>query len=732
MQQAFIQNGAVTVKTVPAPTVQPGTVLVAVVNSCISVGTEMASIRQSNQPLWQRALKRPQQVKQVLHAVVRKGLHETVELVKTKINAAAPTGYSAAGIVIAVADDVADLKIGDRVACAGAQCAFHAEIIRVPRNLVAPIPATVACSHASTVTLGAIALQGVRRLNPTIGETIIVVGLGILGQITVQILKANGINVIALDIDSDRVLLAKENGADYAALANGADIENHILRLTDNIGADGVIITAATSDSTILSHAFHYTRKKGRVVLVGDVGLNINRSDIYVKELDFYISTSYGPGRYDNLYEEQGLDYPIGYVRWTENRNMSAYLHLLADNKISLDNLCQSSFSIRDAPAAYAALKAPHHKPLLVLLNYPNHTQQPIHKIVNPRAPEPHKQQIKIALVGAGDFAKAIHLPNIRKLAHLFHLQAVMSNTGHNAKAIAKQYSANYATTDYNAVLSDPNVDAVLIATRHHLHGTMVLQALLAGKHVFVEKPTVLSLEELQRIDIFYREARHQIVPVLMTGYNRRFAQLLYEIYPLVQERTNPLIINYRMNAGFIASDHWVHRPEGGGRNMGEACHIYDLFNALVQADCTKAQVTSIKPATAYYRHDDNFIATFEYHDGSVASLMYTALGNNHVSKECMDIYFDGKVVTLTDYQTLSITGGVNKSMQLKTQEKGHFAELQAFGNCVQHGLNWPIDLQQQIQTMRMALLVEHELAQSRSNHETIDHHTRLSPFSNA
>jgi len=708
LKQVLIKQGRAVLEEVPAPQTEPGTVLVQVDHSCISIGTEMSGIKSSGMPLWKKALQQPEKVQKVFSMIAAQGLSQTKNLIDNKLQAGTPTGYSAAGIVLAVGDGIKDIKAGDRVACAGAQCAHHAEVICVPRNLTVKIPDNLDFMQASTVTLGSIAMQGVRRAKPSLGESFVVIGLGILGQLTVQLLKANGCRVIGTDLDRKRIDLALKMGMDCGIHPDdGNDIEQ-VARLTDGIGADGIIITAATPSDAVISTAFNMCRKKGRVVLVGDVGLNLNRADFYQKELDFFISSSYGPGRYDRNYEEEGLDYPVAFVRWTENRNLAEFLHLMSDGKINVKPLIGAIYPIERATEAYEQLKTGSDKPLMVLLSYPKVAEEKISSIiVNPLSKPVGDGQIRIALIGAGGFAKGMHLPNIQSLKNWFHLQAVISRTGHNALAVAKQYGADYSGTDYRQVLSDPDIDAVLIATRHNLHAEMALEALKAGKHVLVEKPLALTSGELVKIKNFFASRTGQPSPVLLTGFNRRFSIYARQIFDWVQNRSNPMIMNYRMNAGYIPLDHWVHSGEGGGRNIGEACHIYDLFTFLTHSKANNVSVQAIVPKTNYYSRYDNFIVTIEFEDGSLGILIYTALGAKDYSKELLEIYEDGNVFKLDDYRKLTVFGCKSKSIGTKSFDKGHLSELKAFAEAVQNGGEWPIPLWQQIQATEIALKVD-------------------------
>lgn len=709
MKQVLIQSGKAVVTDVPAPKVGRKNILVHVEYSCISVGTEIASVKMSGLPLYQRALKQPENVKRVFEMMRDQGVKRTLDRVMGKLAAGSATGYSAAGVVIEIGEDVDGFSVGDRVACAGAGIANHAEVIDVPVNLAVKIPDAVGTDIASTVTLGAIAMQGVRRAQPTLGETFVVVGLGILGQITAQILAANGCRVIGVDLDAKRIRQALENGMDIGVDPTLENYVERVIKYTDGFGADCVIITAASESHKIISEAMQACRKKGRVVLVGDVGLNLNRSDFYKKELDFLISTSYGPGRYDPVYEEGGQDYPLPYVRWTENRNMQAYLELLAKRKIKLDGFYPTPFSIERANEGYELLKGEGHKPLMVLLQYPSRPEALLRRI-EMRLPVAKKaEKIRVAIAGASSFVQGMHLPNLVKLRHDYELRAIMSRTGSNARAVATQYQATYCTTDYNEVLNDSQIDLVMITTRHDLHGQMVLQALHAGKHVFVEKPLTISDQDLVEIEKFY--SQNPDGPFLMVGFNRRFAPATQAILQILDKRTTPVIANYRMNAGYIPPEHWVHGPEGGGRNIGEACHIYDLFNSLCKgAKEIAVNAYSIDPASKQWNKNDNFVATIKYADGSVCTLTYTALGDKSYPKEKMEIFSDGKVIVMDDYKSVTVYGGNYKGWSASTAQKGQLQELQALADTLLRGKPWPITLAEQLQATRISFEVERQI----------------------
>jgi predicted dehydrogenase/threonine dehydrogenase-like Zn-dependent dehydrogenase len=707
VKQVLVKAGSAIVAEVPAPMVSARNILVRVQHSCVSVGTEMAGVRMSGMPLYKRALKQPENVRRVIEMAREQGVRRTLDRVSGKLAAGSPTGYSAAGIVIAVGDQVDGFSVGDRVACAGAGIANHAEIIDVPVNLAARLPEGLSTELGCTVTLGAIALQGVRRTQPTLGETVVVVGLGILGQMTAQMLTANGCRVIGVDLDSGRIKAALAKGMDIGIDPGSEDYVSRVAYLTDGLGADAVVVTAASASDAIISEAMKACRKKGRVVLVGDVGLNLKRGDFYAKELDFFISTSYGPGRYDPVYEEGGQDYPLPYVRWTENRNMQAYLDLLGRGRVRLDGFFGEPYPVDRAGEAYDALKGEGQKPLMVLLSYPQQSGEALRRRVD-LSTGVKRGSIRVGLVGASSFAQGVHIPNMTKLSADFELRAVMSRTGANAQAVAMNAGAAYCTTDYQQVLSDPEIDLVLIAARHDLHGPMALEALKAGKNTFVEKPLALTDEELDGIEAFYRD--NPDGPLLMTGFNRRFAPAIAEVRRLLESRTTPIIANYRMNAGYIPPAHWVHGPEGGGRNLGEACHIYDLFAALCGAPVTSVYARAIAPKSGQWHKNDNFVATLGFADGSLCTLTYTALGDKSYPKERMDVFADGRVITMDDFKSVTIAGGRHKGWSAASPQKGQLQELEALADALLRGKAWPISLAEQIQTSRVALEIERQV----------------------
>lgn len=701
MKQVLIREGTAAVEEVPAPGAPARGLLVRVAASTISAGTERAGVEMSSLPLYRRALAQPHHAKRVLDVARRDGFLRTYKRVKDQLDAGVAVGYSAAGVVVEAGEEVLGFAPGDRVACAGAGIANHAELIAVPVNLVVRVPDAVDLDDASTVTLGAIALQGVRRAQPALGETVGVIGLGILGQLTAQLLRASGCRVVVADPDGDRVALALAHGA----LDGSGDFTERALAHTDGFGLDAAIVTAATKSSDPMHAAARACRRKGRVVIVGDVGLDLQRADLYDKELDVLMSTSYGPGRYDSVYELEGRDYPIGYVRWTENRNMAEYLELLASGGVRLDGLPRERYDVDDAARAYAAVSRDGERPLLVVLGYPER-HEATRRTTQLRHAARADGKIGVALVGAGSFAQATHVPNLAKLGDTFSLRAVVSRTGSTARAVADRSGAAYATTDLDEVLRDDDVGLILISTRHDLHAPYTLAALRAGKHAFVEKPLALNEDELAEIEAFYREGGEG-APLLMTGFNRRFSPAAAEVRAALSDRTTPLVATYRMNAGYLPLDHWVHGPEGGGRNIGEACHVYDLFDSLVgNVDVLAVAAQSIVPSSDRLARNDNFTASITYADGSLCTLTYTALGSPDYPKERLDVFCDNLVVSLDDYKSVTVAGR-GGGTRGRTQDKGHAAELAALAQALRTGGPWPISLDEQLRAMRIAFAVE-------------------------
>lgn len=701
MKQAVVKKGKVIAQNVASPNVSSGSVLIKVHYSCISAGTEMTSVNTTKKSLIKRAIDSPDEVKEVLDFVKVNGIQKTIQKVRGVIDGGKQTGYSVAGEVIAIGAGVTNFQIGDKVAAAGAGIANHAEYVDVPTNLVMKMPNGLDYKFASTVTMGGIAMQGVRRADLRFGESCVVVGAGILGLLALQMLKLSGVRVIVTDLDEHRLALAKELGADLCINPTKEDAVKISNSFSGGYGVDCVLFTAATSSSKPLSDSFKMCRKKGKVVLVGVVGMEINRGDMYAKELDFQISTSYGPGRYDSNYEEKGMDYPLSYVRWTENRNMTEYLQLLHEGQIKLEPLIDAVYDIEKVDEAFASLDAEGQKPIIILLNYKHSENQ--QKIAVKSTPV-NKETINVGIVGAGNFVTGMHLPNMKKLGNKYALKAVMNRTGFSADAVAKQFGADYSTTDFEEIINDKDIDLVMITTRHDSHADYVLRSLKAGKHTFVEKPLAINQEELNKIKEFYNS---DVVnkPVLMTGFNRRFSPFATEIKKHTDKRINPLFVHYRMNAGFIPLDTWVH--DHGGRIIGEGCHLIDLMSSLTGSKISTISYEKLSPNNDKFSQQDNVAMVLKYEDGSVCTVHYFASGSKQLSKEYMEVHYDEKTIIMDDYKTLKGHGVSLKEISLSRSEKGQKEELEALYETLKgNKKEWPIALEDMIQTTEATFLI--------------------------
>ena len=677
------------VDEVPPPVIDENGVLVANAFSLISSGTERRMLESGKENLLKKAIERPDLVKKILYKVRQEGISRTLAKVKGIIQEPKPLGYSTSGIVIEVGKNITDINVGDRVACGGAQCAHHSEINLVPRNLVVRIPESVDMSEAAFATIGAIAMQGIRRTEKSFGETIVVIGLGLLGNLGAQISQSQGYKVIGFDLDKRRVDLAKNLGIESYILSE-VDPVKKVLERTDGFGADAVILYVATDSSEPVNLAFDMCRQKGKVVLVGVCGLQLDREKMYKKELAFLISTSYGPGRYDRIYEEEGIDYPIGYVRWTENRNMEEFLNLISQGKVKVKELISAIFPVVQATNAYRFLESDE-KPLAILLkyDYEKYIKKPLTErqifITSPAKKTDGK--INAGIIGAGSFVRSVHLPNFKDLSQYYHLRAVATHHGEKGKFLAQKYKMDYATTDYREILKDENIDIVFIGTRHNLHYPMVMDALDIRKTIFVEKPLCLTQEELENIKEKVEKTK---IPVIV-GFNRRYAPFIIAIKQKLERLSRPYFIQYRVNAGFIPRDSWIQDPAtGGGRIVGEACHFFDLFNFLVGKDVEVKDicVNSIPVNGKNVIAQDNFAASIRYNDGSLTILTYTSLGDEKLPKEKMEVFASGKVFILNDYLSLEVYG-INpeelkiregkirrNSIRLSVQDKGLKQEL--------------------------------------------------------
>jgi predicted dehydrogenase/threonine dehydrogenase-like Zn-dependent dehydrogenase len=673
MLQVAISGGEVRVVDVPAPVSRPGFVVVQTSHSLISAGTEGAGITGRSESLAVKAIKNPDLVRKVIQRVRTHGLKQTTDLVRSRIGSELPIGYSAAGVVVEVGEGVSQFRPGDRVACAGAGYANHAEYNAVPVNLTVPVPANVDLQEAAFATLGAIALQGIRRAEPTMGESVVVIGLGLLGQLTTQMLAAAGVRTIGVDMLPERVERAKQLGMEDGFAIGERDLSEGVLERTSGIGADAVIVCAAGSDPGLLNQAFDLCRRRGRVILVGDVPIRVQRDKIYRKELDFRISTSYGPGRYDKSYEEGGQDYPIGYVRWTEGRNLAEVLRLISRGKLKVKPLIDAVFPVADALSGYIALKS-ERRPIGVLLEYdlPPATGIPRFERVrvNPskRDTKPSKRQYQFGVIGFGGYFSGMLLPLLE--AHPgFAPHSVCSRSGLAVRNAQSRHGFPKGFTNWEDAVNDPDVDLLFIATRHDQHYRIARAAIDAGKHVFVEKPMTMTSAEgadlITRVD--------QSTVLLTVGFNRRFSPHAAELARNLREIAEPLTVLYRVNAGWLPPDHWLNDPvEGGGRILGEGVHFFDFFRFLTKSEPISVTGAPIRGA----RPSENVSALVTFEDGSTGALVYTAQGGSGLSKERVEVHAGRNSYVLDDFRELQVFGSGNRVRTSKT-DKGQANQLE-------------------------------------------------------
>ncbi len=694
------RTGEISVEEVPAPQLLPGCVLVRVAASVVSAGTERASAEFARKGLLQKAQSRPDLVREVIQKVQRDGIFSAIQAVRSRLDQPQSPGYSSAGTVVAAGEGVADLQPGDRVACAGAGFAVHAEVACVPRLLVARIPASdggdeVSFDDAAFATLGAVALHGIRTAEAKLGDGVAVIGLGLLGQLTVQLLKAAGCRVLGMDIDAARANLARQTGA--VATANSVPAFRDLcLEMSRGAGVDCVLITAETSSSDPVNLAGAIARDRAIVAAVGTVGMDIERKAYYEKELDFRVSRSYGPGRYDAAYEQKGRDYPIGYVRWTETRNMEAFLQLLAERKVNVGALITHRFPIERARGAYELITGRSREPFLgVVIQYSGTGDDSRSlTLVPPTAATlrtPPATGVSVGLLGAGLFAAGTLVPALKASSDTT-LVAVCAATGSHAQHAAKKFDFHSCTTDESQLVHDPAVNTVVIATRHHLHANQVLAALGAGKHVFCEKPLCLSEDELRAIVRAYLGIAESGRPALMVGFNRRFAPMIVRMKSFLAPISEPSALHYRINAGYLPPDHWVNdREQGGGRILGEVCHFADLLMFLAASPIVEVEARSVRNAGRY--SNDNVLVSLRFANGSAATISYLANGDRAFSKERIEVFGGGAVAVLEDFRRLELVrDGRKETIQSRwRQDKGHRSEWAAFTQFVQRRNAAPI-----------------------------------------
>jgi len=707
-----LKTGEIVIEDVPAPFCPPNGILVKNVCSVISAGTEKSSVEQAKSSLIERIRKQPEQVRTVLENLRKEGIQSTINKVLSKLDSYKTLGYSSAGVVVESRCEI--FSPGDRVACGGAGYATHSEFVAIPKNLACKIPTNVEFELASFATIGSIALQGVRQANPRLGEFVAVIGLGLIGLITVQLLKANGCFVAGVDIRPDNFELAKSFGCSIVSNGNPDAIQN-LISFTDGMGFDAVIITASTQSNEPTELALKIVRKKGRVVVVGSVGMNLPRSPFYEKEAEYTIACSYGPGRYDKFYEEYGIDYPYPYVRWTENRNMKAFLNLIADGKINLTQLITHKFPIKHAREAYKLLTESEEKYIGILLTYGDESKS-VERVVPTRSCIARKGRKRVGFIGAGNFAQFYLLPILKHLN--VELHSVSTATPANALSVARHFGFQYASTDSISIIQNPEIDIVFIASRHDTHSQYVIESIKAQKPVFVEKPLALDYLQLKSIEEEYNK---NPVP-LMVGYNRRFSPAFGFLKKQLTNRKQPLAIHYRINAGFIPPDHWIQNPQiGGGRIIGEVCHFVDTLIFLTDSIPVSVFAETVSHHLEQTPTDDTLAITIKFEDGSLGIIEYFSNGSTSMPKEYCEIFWENQSAILNNFEFVTIYYK-NKVVKKKFDgKKGHKEEIETTMRYFEDGKS-PIDffgikivshttfaIIEAIQTGRKVLLKEFE-----------------------
>jgi predicted dehydrogenase len=676
-----LKNGQTTIEDVPVPTPRAGQALVKVAASLVSAGTERMVVEFAEKSLLGKARSRPDLVKQVLDKMSREGILPTLQAAFNRLDSPMPLGYSSAGTIVALGAGMEGFQVGQRVACAGGGYAVHAEYNLVPRNLLTALPDSVDFESAAFTTLGAIALHGFRLAEPQLGENVAVIGLGLLGLLTIQLAAAAGCRVWGMDTNPERVALAQHFGISACQRSQAVDSAS---AFTANRGFDCVIICADTSSTDPVELAGVIARDRAKIVATGAVGLTFPRKIYFEKELSFINSRSYGPGRYDPSYEENGKDYPIGFVRWTEGRNFEAVVGLLESGKLKVESLISHRFPIEQAADAYEIITGKKKVPFLgVLLTYANSEQKVESRTIHfPLSAVSKIATVKLGVLGAGLFANATLLPALKKVKDV-ELVGIASAGGLHAAHSAKKFGFRYACSDDEHILNDPEINTVLILTRHDGHAELVVKALQAGKHVFVEKPLALNSEQLSVISNQLSVSSEQL---LMVGFNRRFAPLSNSLSSFIFPRTEPLYAHYRINAGYIPLSHWVHDPEqGGGRIIGEGCHFIDFLTFLVGSAPVSVSAAALPDGGKYC--EDNVSMTFRFADGSIGVVDYLANGDKSFAKERVEVFCGGQIAVLDDFRILQTTkDGKKKEVKLASQDKGHFNEMQALVSAIRSG----------------------------------------------
>ncbi len=681
-----LKNGNIFISSIPKPNNKKTGIIIKTSYSIISAGTELSTIQLANDSYINKAKKKPEMVKKLFEISKKQGPLIAYQALQGRLNQPLSLGYSCSGIVIEVGEDV-DIKLGDRVACGGVGYANHSEINFIPKNLAVKVPDNVTLFEASYTTIGSIAIQGIRNAKISIGERVLVIGLGLLGQITTQILKASGCKVYGIDLDKRKIELAISNGMNNGCLASEINIEKKIMDFSNDIGVDATIITTATNSDEPLKLAGKATRKRGRVILIGTSGMEIPREEYYNKELEFIISCSYGPGRYDRNYEENGIDYPVGYVRWTERRNMESFLELISEKKIDVNKISTHIFDFIDSPKAYEMLLNKSEELICgIVLKYQQEVKaEEIVKIISKKK---IKGKINIGVIGAGSFLTTTLIDALKKVKDI-NLVGIASAGGVTGKSIAVRYGFSYCTSNYKKLLKDKSIDAVVIATRSSLHAPITIEAIENGKHVFVEKPMVVSKKELELLQDTNKKYPNRVIQV---GFNRRYASFTKKLIKQIQGRTGPLIMVYRVNSDPIPDHHWAYdKKEGGNLLINEICHFIDYFKFITNSTISDSQYFTAKiPSNNNNKEKENIIINLKAQDGSIGTIIYNTISDPSFNKEYIEVHTQNMFIKIFDFKIMEIyqKGKKIKYKKWLKVDKGHEEELNEFINNIKNGNN--------------------------------------------
>ncbi len=679
-----LKNGAMRIVEVPFPMLGPNEVLVRNHYSIISAGTEGRSVSDARKGMVAKARSRQKEVQQVISIAKRAGVFDTYKMVMNKLEGPSQLGYSSAGEVLGIGEAVRGFQVGDLVACGGSD-AHHAEVVSVSRNLCVKVPETVDLRHAAFTTIAAIAIQGIRRADVSLGDNCIVMGLGLIGQLAIQLLSAAGVNTIGIDIVDAQVEMGRKSGATIALNRNLDNISQIVSEQTQGHGADAALITAASDSNDPLDLAAALVRNKGKIVVVGRVGMALNFREFYTKELDLKMSMSYGPGRYDANYEEKGLDYPIGHVRWTENRNMQSFINLLHYGKLNIESLITHMYNFEEATDAYQMLLKKEETYAGIVLKYA--TEKKLRKTIKLETQWQEPKKVHVGLIGAGSFAQNVLLPVMKGKCTF---AGIVTRNGKNSRYVSEKYNFSYCTNDSGKILTDPGIDTVFVLNRHNLHARNVILALEHQKNVYVEKPLALTFDELEEIkDVYVKNAAGAR---LMVGYNRRFSPFVKKIKKIFREE-DAKSMNFRINAGTAPKEHWAHDPEvGGGRIIGEVCHFIDLAIHIAGATVDSIYAKSCRDSNDLH---DTLVLTMTFGNGSVANIAYFSNGCDMLAKEYLEIFCHGRIAIIDDFQKMKLYGKRVNTFRPGKQDKGHRAEIEEFFSAIENGEPSPIPFEQ-------------------------------------